>query len=157
MTDLIVDSLIVGKEPNSLVIDAYNNLWVLCSGGYNHEEPARLICIDPTSRDIVHDFIFNSGSYPSRLSIDGSGLNLYWIDGNVYKMNINDVALSANYFIPNNGRLFYGLAVNPLTNDVWVSNAVDYLQEGYMLKYSSLGHLQDSFKVGIIPGEIYFK
>lgn len=156
-TDLLIDSIIVGKEPNSMVLDAHQHLWVLCSGGYNHEELPRLICIDPSNRSIIHDLIFASGSYPSRLCIDAAGTNLYWIDDHVWHMDINSSSLPESYFFPSNGRLLYGLAVNPKNNEIWITNAIDYMQEGFVLRCTVTGNLIDSVKVGVIPGEIYFK
>lgn len=156
-TDILVDSVIVGKEPNSLLLDSQNHLWVLCSGGYNHEEAARLICIDPSSRGIIQDFVFPVGSYPSRLCINSAGDKLFWIDTDIFQMQVNASELPEIPLIHDSGRLFYGLAIDPENDDIWATNAMDYMQSGFALRFSNIGLVLDSFQLGIIPGEIYFK
>ncbi|MBE0637361.1 MAG: hypothetical protein IH598_02445, partial [Bacteroidales bacterium] len=48
-TNALTDSLLVGKEPNSMVLDAAGKLWVLCSGGFMAEEFPTLHRINPQS------------------------------------------------------------------------------------------------------------
>ncbi len=48
--------------------------------------------------------------------------------------------------------MFYGLTVNPVNSEVYVADAIDYVQPGVILRYSPEGELLDEFKVGIIPG-----
>ena len=37
ITDQVIDSIIVGHEPESMALDKNDNIWVLCSGGYSGE------------------------------------------------------------------------------------------------------------------------
>ena len=46
----IIDSIEVIIEPNSMVMDKNQKLWVLCSGGYLKEMPA-ILRIDPATRE----------------------------------------------------------------------------------------------------------
>lgn len=152
----LVDSIKLGVEPNSLVLDKNNKLWILCSGG-SSEDNGKLIRFNPTNRSIEATYVFPNISHsPSRLTINSSGDRLYFSNNSIYRMNIGDVALPGSAFINNNSNIFYGLAVDPVNEDVYVADAIDYIQNGIVFRYSSSGSLMDQFYVGIIPGEFLF-
>lgn len=60
-------------------------------------------------------------------------------------------------FIEDNGTIYYGLTVNPVNSDVYVADAIDYVQSGIVYRYSSDGALLDNFRVGITPGAFCWK
>jgi hypothetical protein len=49
------------------------------------------------------------------------------------------------------------LTICPRTGDVYIADAIDYVQQGMVYRYSSDGVLIDSFYVGIIPGAFCWK
>ena len=49
------------------------------------------------------------------------------------------------------------LTVDPRTSEVYLADALDYVQPGWVFRYSARGELLDSFQVGIIPGAFCFK
>jgi hypothetical protein len=53
--------------------------------------------------------------------------------------------------------LYYGLTVCPRTGDVYVADAIDYVQQGMIYRYSKERVLIDEFYVGIIPGAFCWK
>ena len=71
-------------------------------------------------------------------------------------MNINDQTLPTTAFIANNSNTFYGLGIDPVNQDVYVSDAIDYVQNGIIFRYSSSGSLIHQFNSGIIPGAFLF-
>ncbi|MBV6485032.1 MAG: hypothetical protein KFKLKKLM_01579 [Flavobacteriales bacterium] len=155
-TDVLVDSIKVGISPNSLVIDKNNQLWVMCSGGFN-EENARLIQINPINRAIVQTFTFSDiNNSPSSLSINRNKDQLYFINNSVYQMNISSNSLPSIPIITNSGNIFYGLGIDPRNNDIYVSDAIDYVQNGMVFRYSASGSLIYQFSAGIIPGNFWF-
>lgn len=156
LTDVLVDSIKVGISPNSLVIDKNNQLWVMCSGGFN-EENARLIQINPINRAIVQTFTFSDiNNSPSSLSINRNKDQLYFINNSVYQMNISSNSLPSIPIITNSGNIFYGLGIDPRNNDIYVSDAIDYVQNGMVFRYSASGSLIYQFTAGIIPGNFWF-
>ena len=42
--------------------------------------------------------------------------------------------------------------INPVNSEVYIADAIDYVQNGVVLRYSPDGELLDEFYVGIIPG-----
>ncbi len=156
ITDVLIDSIKVGKSPNSIVLDKNNQLWVLCSGGFSVENP-KLIQLNPTNRSISQTLTFpNIADSPSSLTLNGNKDVLHFINSNIYKMNISSTTLPSSVLISSNSNIFYGLGVDPSNNDIYVADAIDYVQNGIVFRYSSSGNLIHQFTAGIIPGNFWF-
>lgn len=159
--DSLVDTILVSKEPNSIVIDKNNNLWVLCGGGYSGVKEPALFCINPRTRQIIKKFDFdNIRDYPSSLVIDNYGENLYFFNTGInqldlFKMSINDDVLPTEAFIEAGSRMFYNVAISP-DNELYITDVKNYVQNGEVFRYSSEGKLISSFSAGITPGFILF-
>jgi hypothetical protein len=156
--DQVVDSIITGKEPLSILIDRKQKIWVLCTGGFDNYEAPSLLRIDPVLNIVEKTFMFNKGiDSPSRLCINPSGDTLYYLNNGVHKMAVNASSLPAQPFIPSDGHLFYGLGVNPVNGNLFVSDAVDYVQNGWVYQFNqSNGNLIKAFLAGRIPGSFCF-
>lgn len=157
ITTSVIDSLRLTKEPNSLVADKNGKLWVLCSGGFMHEEPAALYRINPQSMLIEQLMVFQGEqSSPSQLCCNALGDTLYYLNKDVYRMPIDAEQLPTQAFVKASNNLFYGLGVNPLNSDVYVSDAIDYQQKGLVYRYNAKGALVYKIKAGIIPASFIF-
>jgi hypothetical protein len=157
--DKVVDSIEVGIEPESMTFDRYGMLWVLCNGGWARQNYAELVEINTNTNYVEKTLVFpTKDASPSCLKIDGNGQTLYYIDNGVRKMDIGASEIpSATFITPESGQYFYKIGINPLNNDIFVTDAVDFAQQGYLLLYSSDGKLVSTQKAGIIPGSMYFK
>ena len=152
----LIDSIKVGVQPNSIVKDQNDKLWILCDGGFNQTNP-ELIKYNPLTRTIEATFVFpNLSESPSKLNINSSGNQLYFINTNVYKMSINDAALPSTVFITSSSNSFYGLGIDPVNEEVYVSDAIDFVQNGVIFRHTSSGALIHQFNSGIIPGDFLF-
>ena len=157
-TDKVVDSLVVGQEPESMVIDKNSDLWVLCSGGYTGEYFPELISINTGTGAIKHRFVFpDKQDSPASLSLNSSGDTLYYINKSVWRMSIDSEVLPGIPFLEQSGRNFYRLGIDHATGDIFVTNAIDYQQRGYLLRLQNDGLIIDSVKTDIIPGNLCFK
>lgn len=170
--DEVTDSLVVAKQPNSIILDTNNKIWVLSDGGYSgipggQETPA-LTKIDAKTFTVEKTFIFPSINIsPARLSLNGTKDTLYFLSSSwsanlnptygIYKMPVNSNILPSEAFILQNNKLFYGLGIDPANSDIYVSDAIDYMQKGIVFRYKSDGMLIDSFKTEIIPAYFGFK
>ena len=67
-------------------------------------------------------------------------------------MRVDAEELPVTPFLPYTQTTYYEVAVDPLTSEVYVADAIDYVQDGVILRYSPEGELLDEFYVGIIPG-----
>lgn len=156
--DTLVAEIEIAPEPNAMVVDKNNHIWVSCSGAY--VEPA-IVCIDPVTRTVIHRFDLSADSYPSGMAIDGTGENVFFMNGgygtlNVYKMSVDAAQLPDTPFITAEGKLFYNLKVNPENGDVYITDAKDYVSNGDLLRYSADGTLIAIASLGIIPSYMLF-
>ena len=71
-------------------------------------------------------------------------------------MGIAETQEPAQAFLSGQGKSFYGLGIDKTTNEVFVADAVDYVQKGNIYVYSAAGNLQSQFKTGIIPNGFCF-
>lgn len=160
-TDEVIGELVVGIQPSGLVADRNGRLWVLTDGGYEgspygHEAP--LLCrIDPEAFVVERIFRFDEGDSPSGLCIDGAGERLYWLDGDVWSMPVDAVALPEIPFLADAGTEYYGLTVDPVSGEVYVADAIDFQQPGIVYRFSPGGERIDSFYVGVTPGSFCWK
>lgn len=160
-TDQVVDQLTVGIQPTSLVLDRYNKMWTITDGGYEgspygHEAPS-LYCIDAETFTIEKQFKFKFGDWPSEVKLNGTGDLLYWINKDIWCMDVTANRLPVRPFLKYKNTLYYGLTVNPHNGEVYVADAIDYQQQGMIYRYSTEGKLLDEFYVGIIPGAFCWK
>jgi len=72
-------------------------------------------------------------------------------------MPIMALKLPSEPFIKDSGRTYYKICLCPFDGRLYITNAVDYQQKGYLLMAEINGEIIDSVKVGIIPGAICFK
>lgn len=155
-SDSVVDSVAVGYGSNSLIEDRMGHLWVLCSGSLELGKKAILTRINPLNINDISSFEFeNLQSLPTRLCINKTGDTLFFIDKHVFYFPIN--GSSATKLIDGSNANFYALGLNPNNNEMYVGDALDYVQKGLIHRYTTTGKLIASFKAGIIPGNFYFK
>ena len=158
LTDEVTDSVVVGVEPESMVIDKNNMLWVLCNGGWMRENFAELDGINTMTNTIEKHIVFPTiQASPGCLRIDGGGETLYYLENGVRRMSIASQELPAEPLIPQSGTYFYKLGINPSNGDIFVTDAVDYQQNGHLLYYNSTGALVSDQLADIIPGSMCFK
>ncbi|MBO7082775.1 MAG: SMP-30/gluconolactonase/LRE family protein [Bacteroidales bacterium] len=160
--DTKIADITVGIEPNGMVVDRNGKIWVLCEGAVWTEdaEDPTLWRIDPETKQAECMVTFDKNNYdnPHELAIDPSGTLLYYFrNGDVHRVNIDTPSEEDDSFmIPNEGRLFYKIAVDPWEGDVYVTDARNYVMEGAVYRYSDDGVLKFTFDAGIIPAYMLF-
>lgn len=160
-TDSIVAELTVGIQPTSLALDCNGKLWTVTDGGfagspYGYEAPA-LYRIDAESFTVEKHFSFKLGNDPSELQISSDGRTLYWINDDIWAMDVTAERVPVRPVIESRGTKYYGLTVSPTNGDIYVADAIDYQQQGAVYRYTAEGELVDEFYVGIIPGAFCWK
>ena len=154
----VIDSIEVGVEPESMVIDKNNMLWVLCNGGWARENFAELLAINTSSNQIAKKMEFPSKlASPSCLRIDAAGETLYFLESGLKRMNIDDDVLPSDPLIAESDHCYYKIGISPFNNDIFITDAVDYQQQGYVLYFNNNGVYISEQKADIIPGFTCFK
>jgi len=175
--DVKVADIEVGKEPNTMVVDKNRHVWVLCEGrswdeeydeqGLPYGENPTLWEIDPVLKNAVCRLELK-GPYEDDDEIKGvatalkanlAGDKFYLIYNNeVRRFDLSTMSLSDNFRItPEPEGLFYNMAVDPNTGDIYVTDAKNYMVNGTVYRYSEDGLLLASFEAGLIPSAMLFK
>lgn len=160
-TDQVIDELTIGIQPTSLVMDKYNKMWTVTDGGYEgspygYEAPS-LYKIDAETFTVEKQFKFKLGDWPSEVQLNGERDKLYWINNDIWCMDVTATRVPVRPFLESRDTKYYGLTVNPVNGEVYVADAIDYQQQGMIYRYSPDGDLLDEFYVGIIPGAFCWK
>lgn len=160
-TDQVVGQLTVGIQPTSLVLDKYGKMWTVTDGGYEGSpygyEASSLYMIDAATFTIEKQWKFKLGDAPSELQLNGSRVKLYWLNEDVWCMDVAADALPEKPFLESHDTKYYGLTVDPKNGEVYVADAIDYQQQGLIYRFSPDGLLLDEFNVGINPGAFCWK
>lgn len=164
-TDLVVDSITVCKQPIGLVLDKNNQIWTVNDGGYTGSPYGEVIPglykIDAETRQVVDSILFDYGDHARGICLNPAGDTLYYINKSVYRLPVDaarPLEMSLEKFYENEkGNHVYGLSVDPTTSEVYIADAIDYVQSGIIYRFTPQGQPIDTFRVGITPGAFCFK
>ncbi len=154
----------VGINLHRLKADAYGDIYVSSRGDYR-KVPSSLYRIDTKTDQVVQHF----GLPISDIWISGDTAYVY---GSEFSYNTNSFQITYNMlnvrtetvlnknFITDGSeaqiKMPYAVAVNPVTKEILVGDAKDYVSPGKLLCFSNSGQLKWSVITGDIPGHIVF-
>jgi YVTN family beta-propeller protein len=151
-TATVIKTVTVGLNPYAVNVDSYGDVFV---NAYNIF-PAKptLTIIDSKTDAVKSTTDFSGGPF----SISGD--NAYYIaaDGTIKIYNVKTLTTSTANFITD-GTTFtnaYAVAVDPLTNEVFVTDAKDFKSNGLIYAFGKNGRKEYSLVTGINPGSIVF-
>lgn len=157
----VTSTITVGHRPQAMVTDADGKLWILCSGIQDwttpsNDTPGKLVRLNPLTKTIELTLSFPSTSdHPISLVTNDAKNKLYYsINGGVYEISTSATSLPSSAVI---NRSFYNIGIDPVSGYLFGSNALDFVQDGYVVRYNlTSGSLVDSLHAGVIPGNFYF-
>lgn len=149
ITDLIIDSIMVNKGAASIVLDKNSKVWVLSS--------SKLTRINPITMQTELSLNFNTIDIPQNLCINKTKDTLYFLNKGVYRMPITSTAIPSSPLINQGSKVFYGLGINPVDYNIYVSDAIDYQQKSTIEIYNANGSAIKSFKAGYISNGFIFE
>jgi len=158
-TDKLTDSIQLSYGSNSIVLDANNKIWVLCSGSQTKQVNAGLYRINPLNDSVELSIknIYPSGIFGAqKLCISESKNKLFWLNNDIQSLNIQDTNFSATPFIQSIKNNYYGLGIDPKTGEIYVSDAIDFAQRSVVYIYTPTGALSAFFKAGINTNGVCF-
>lgn len=156
-TDVMMDSIHVGKGSSGICIDKNSKIWVLSSGNNTSSQSGKLSRINPVTLQIEQSLNFNSGESPGKLCINKTRDTLYYLNNGIYQLHITSGSLPANPLISQGSKIYYGLGVNPKDYSIYVSDAIDYVQKSKIEIYKPNGTLVTKFNAGIISNGFVFE
>ena len=144
--------------------DKYGHLWLTSRGDY-YDENAKLFCYDVRKERITASMNI------SVTNMDLCGDSLYVVSaawnqaqmaqtGTFVIINVKTREQVSDNFITDGTqadiKIPYGVRVNPLTRDIYVTDARNYVNPGYLHCYSKNGTRKWSVRTGDTPAHIAF-
>lgn len=156
-TDQIVDSLALSAPASQILVDRQGMVWAAAPADAIAQSTGAIFQIDPVQQEILHQFDFPTETGPSAMVLHPTQDSLYYLSGaGVFVLDKKSTELPPSPFIAAGDALFYGLGVDPSNGDIYLADAIDYVQKGVVLRYTAAGELLAEFRTGIIPGYFAF-
>ena len=157
INDQKTDSVFVGINAGSIVIDKQDKIWVLSAGDSANAVPGRLSKIDPVTNQVETTFSFAGHQSPQDLCLNKTKDTLYFLNNGICRMAISDVALPVSEFVARGTKNFYGLGINPNDYTIYAADALDYNQRSTIYIYNPNGSQKKTFKAGLNSNGFYFE
>lgn len=154
----------VGDAPVAVQVDVNGNVWVLCRGSYgvdfmtsDDDTKGQFVKIDAATDNILASIsIGEKGDHPDKIKMNAAKNAMFYLSSynflsGVYKFNITDVTASITPLITG---YFYGIGYDKYTDILYLADPVDFIQRGYIRRYTSAGTEINSYQVGVIPNGI---
>ena len=154
----------VARNLHRLRADRHGNLWVSSRGDY-YDQPSRLYWVD-TKTDALVDSINVAVSH---FHLDGDSLYLYSTEWSYISMSneitygIVDVVrkeiVTRNFITDGTEqeiKIPYGIMVNPVTKDIYVTDAKNYVSPGTLYCFDKDGKQKWNVRTGDIPAHFVF-
>ncbi len=154
--DSLIRKIPTNANPNSILKDDSGRIWVACSGS-SSSFPAVIQIDGLTDRVVKRLEISDYNQSISDLELSSNPKVIYYLNKDVYKFSIGDTVLSNQPFISRGNRLFYSLGVDRSKEEIYVSDAIDYVQSGVIYRYDKNAQEIHAFRTGIIPGHFFFR
>ncbi len=156
INDLKTDSVFVGKNAGSIILDKNDKIWVLSSGNLQNSV-AKLTRINAITNQIESAMSFAQSDYPNNLCTNKTKDTLYFLNDGIFRMSISDNSFPTNPLIAKGNRNFYGLGINPNNYTIYAADALDYSQKSNIYIFDVNGNQKNLFKAGIISNGFYFE
>jgi YVTN family beta-propeller protein len=153
-----------GDSPRDFVLDANNDIWVLCAGYTDWystpttETPSKLIRITTTNNEIAQTIKISDSLHPTCLEVSKNRNNIFYGGGygvqGIFKMSITDASVPTTALID---KSFYGFSINPETGVIFAMEAPSFSANGTMYRYEANGTELGSYEAGIGPNGAGFK
>jgi|GEM_PF-1684076 len=99
----------------------------------------------------------NPPGLSTRLATNANSDTLYVLSRHLYRTKMERPASTTSVLKSGAGKNYYSFGIDPNTNHIWLGDAIDFQQRGQIEVLESKGFQPiNTFKVGLIPGHIYF-
>ena len=146
-----VKKISVGMNPGNIIKGLNDNVYVISRGNYNDVEPSWKL-VNTISGEIEKTFnenILNMGIFQDSLLLintNNQSLSLFSMKKNSIKLN--DFISLSGFVNP------YNVQFLPDKNEVCITDANGYVNQGYASIFDLNGKLKEKFKAGLNPSKI---
>ena len=153
-----IKKITVGMNPGGVITDSQGDVYAIIRGDYA-SVPSRMVRIDVQNDVLAEIFPFDaSGIYPMNDQFLISFYNYSTDESTIGLFNpLSETLISSNYISTAGITTLYGIKYNPYKNTVFILDAMNYTNTGYVHEYSTSGVEINTFHVGLNPTKIIFK
>ena len=160
----IENTIDVAINLHRVLADAYGQVWVSSRGDY-YGEGSKLFCINSQNDQVTDSLQLAT----SGMALSGDSLYVYGTEWNYATnewtlnyaiVNVRSHAIVTHTFITDGTEQAitrpYGLAINPDTHEILVTDAGNYVTPGYLYCFTPQGKLKWKVRAGDIPAHFAF-
>lgn len=146
-----ITRITVGNNPGGVIADAQGDIYVIARGNYG-SIPSRMKRINTTTDQLVESFSFDVNGFAAF----GSKMLVY-SSNQIHAFDPVLEAIESSNFVDLTGvTTLYGVAYNDKDSYIYVTDAMNYTNTGYVRKYTTSGSFVTSYHVGLNPSKILF-
>ncbi len=150
-----VDRKEFAGDAGGIVQDKNKNIWIALDEDSTTSTKASLVCLDKDLNTLAQYSMNSFGFHPNHLCMDGNGETLFFLAGkNIYTTSISN--LQPTILFTSNASNVYSIDVDPVSGDIYLSDALDYVQSSHIYRHDKTGTLIHSFTAGVISGNFAF-
>jgi hypothetical protein len=151
-----LDKLEFKGDAGGIVKDKNDHLWIAVDEDSGSSEKASLKCFDKNLNLLATNNFDVFGFHPNNLSVNGKSETLFFQSGeSIYSVGINSADIPSS-ILTATGINIYSFSVDPANDDIYISDALDFVQRSRIYRYDKTGQLIHSFTAGIISGNFAF-
>lgn len=154
ITDSVIATITVTKDPSSLAITNDNKLLIGCPGSQR-----KIYKVDPATYQKLDSFAVTNG-FDKDIAVDKNSDNIYYISYTNAITRLNLVTRVVTEIIPNPNpavSYFYGYNYDYANNLHFVTDARNFVVNGFLNIYTGAGAPLHEFVTGVAPRRIIFK
>jgi len=153
-----IKKITVGMNPGGVITDSQGDIYTIIRGDYAGV-PSRMVRIDTQNDVLAETFAFDASAlYPMNDQFLISYYNYSTETSTIGLFNpLTETLTSANYMSTAGITTLYGMKYNPSTNTIFILDAMNYTNTGYVREFSTSGVQLTSYHVGLNPTKIIFK
>jgi len=145
-----------GRDVTGMVKDKLNRIWIAVDEDTANSLYAGFYCFDKNLVEQKSVFYTSYNHHPSRLCINSNGERIVYADKDIFSFTIDENAIPAIPVISGSGKNIYAMDIDPANDDIYLSDALDFVQQSRIYRYDKSGTLIHSFTAGIISGNFAF-
>lgn len=153
VVDLSTDSvtnIATTFNPVAIDIDKNGKVWVFCGGDSFNSIYGALEVIDPVTEIVEKTLALPSAAYPARMTFNGSHDSVYFMISDVFKMSVEANTVPSQPFIKTDNFTYpFALDYDTASNEIFVTDAIDFNQSTKVFIYDRSGNQKESFNAGI--------
>ena len=165
VTDEILITINVGHNPKEMVVDANDDVWVICNGYTEYDAswniarqtPSKLVKISVIDLEVASEYIISETIHPNHIDISKDRKTVYYGGGygvnGISSVNYVNSSITETFAAD---KSFYGFNVNRNNGDIYALEAPSFTENGSLIKYNSTGTVIKQYEVGIGPNSVVF-